>query len=172
MNVMDSKGKPDPRYYTYKFKRAGLRYEVGLSLRSETIVWVAGPYLPGVYNDLQIFRMGLRGMLGNGERVEADDGYLAEAPQYCRCPSGLASLEAQKRMRGRLRMRHEAINERLKNFQCLTLRFRHGIEKHSCCFRAIAVITQLALNGGEEFMDMREYDDRLTDAEVEIIFGV
>ena len=172
INIFKSDGKPDKRYYSYKHKRAGLRYEIGLCIRSEIIVWIAGPYLPGEYNDLMIFRDGLRDMLDNGERVEADDGNLADCPDFCRCPGGLTSLRAQRRMRGRLRMRHEAINQRMKTFKCLEHRFRHGIEKHSACFRAIAVVTQLGLNGGEGFMDMRECDDRLTDAQVETLFGL
>lgn len=174
INVFDENGRPDTRYYSYKHKRAGLRYEVALALRSENIVWIAGPYLPGRLNDISIFRLpgGLKEHLTQGERVEADDGYMGDCPQYIRCPGGLTSLNAQRKMRGRLRMRHEAINARMKIYKCLEFRFRHGIEKHSSCFRAAAVITQIGLRGGEEFMDMREYDDRLTDAQVQHLYGV
>jgi len=49
-------GKPDKHYYTPKFKGPGYRYEVALCIRTSDIVWIAGPYLPGVYNDLMIFR--------------------------------------------------------------------------------------------------------------------
>ena len=69
-------------------------------------------------------------------------------------------------------MIHESINERIKNYACLVKIFTHSIDKHSDCFRAAAVITQIGLDGGDEFMDMHEYDDRLTDAEVEHLFGV
>ena len=72
----------------------------------------------------------------------------------------------------RLCMRHESINERIKNYACLVKIFTHGIDKHSDCFRAAAVITQISLNGGDEFMDMHEYDDRVTGAEVEYLSGV
>ena len=111
-------------------------------------------------------------MLGENERVEADDGYMGECPDYCQCPSAVTAPETQSRMRGRLRMRHEAINARIKIYRCLVLRFRHSVEQHSSCFRAAAVITQIGLSAEEAFMDMREYDDRLTDAEVELMFGV
>ena len=69
-------------------------------------------------------------------------------------------------------MRHESINERIKNYACLVKIFIHGINKHSDCFCAVAVITQIGLDGGDEFMDMHGYDDRMTDAEVEHRFGV
>lgn len=75
-------------------------------------------------------------------------------------------------MRTRLRLRHETVNERFKNFECLANRFRHPLNKHSSFFGAVAVLTQLAISGGEELFDMREYDDRLTDAQVKALYGV
>lgn len=69
-------GKPDKRLYSYKFKGPGLRYEVALCIRFSDIVWIAGPYEPLVWNDIMIFRDGLRDQLDDGERIEADDGYI------------------------------------------------------------------------------------------------
>ena len=69
-------------------------------------------------------------------------------------------------------MRHEHVNERMKNFRCMVERFNHGIEKHSACFHAVAVLTQFSMESGEPMIDMSEYDDRLSDAEVLQHFGV
>lgn len=149
-----------------------MRYEVAIAIRSNNIVWVNGPFRPGEYNDLDIFRAGLIHNLDHGERVEADDGYIGECPTHCKCPGALTVLPQQQRMRARLRMRHESINEKIKNFQCLVKIFKHGLDKHSHCFHAAVVITQIALSGGEEFMDMREYDDNLTDAQMEHLYGI
>jgi len=166
-------GSPDTRYYSYKFKAAGLRYLVIMSIRNSDIVFIAGPYLPGVYNDLQILRRcGVLAMLEHGEKFEADDGYMGEYPAYVDCPGGYAARPDQERMRGRLRMRHEHVNKRMKNFRCMVNRFNHGVEKHSSCFRAVAVLTQLSMESGEPMIDMREYDDRLSDAQVRVMFGV
>jgi len=165
-------GKPDKRYYTPKFKGPGYRYEVALCIRTSDIVWIAGPYLPGVYNDLMIFRMGLMHELDDRERVEADNGYWGESPWYCVCPKSATSNEEQYWMQRRLRNQHETVNERFKNFGCMEQRFRHGGAKHASCFRAVVVLTQLAIESGEELFDMREYNDRLTDAQVEAMFGV
>lgn len=134
-------------------------------------MWVAGPYLPGEMNDLQIFRTGLMHELGPNEQVEADDGYMGESPQHCKCPGSLISRTDQKKERGRIRMRHEMINQRMKTFHCLVNRFRHGVDKHSICFRAAAVLTQIGLSGGEGFYSMSNYDDRLTDAQVKAMYG-
>lgn len=164
--------KKDKRYYTHKFKAGGLRYEVALSIRSSDIVWIAGPYLPGIWNDLAIFRLGLMYMLEDGERIEADDGYKGECPQYVKCPRGVTRRKDKKKMKARVRMRHETINERLKNYTCLEKLFRHSDEKHALCFRACAVLVQLAMEGGEELFDCREYDDTMTDQQVEELFGL
>lgn len=78
----------DKRFYSHKFNGHGLRYEVAISILNSDIVWIAGPYMPGKFNDLMIFRDGLRQELDQGERCEADDGYRGDFPKYCKCPSG------------------------------------------------------------------------------------
>lgn len=98
--------------------------------------------------------------------------YIGDAPYYVKCPGSTSNNGLQNRMRGRLRMRHETVNERFKNFGCLANRFRHPLNKHSSFFRAVAVLTQLAMSGGEELFDMREYDDRLTDEQVSALYGL
>ena len=60
-------GKPDKHFYSYKYKAPSLCYEIALCIRSSDIVWIAGPYLPGVYNGHMNFREGLRGELADGK---------------------------------------------------------------------------------------------------------
>ena len=132
---------------------------------------MAGPYLPGEWNDLQIFRHGLRGELEDGERVEADDGYRGDAPEFVKCPSSVTVPEDQMRMRGRVRMRHESVNKRLRSFNALQDRWRHSIELHGAAVRACCVLVQLAMEGGEHLFDCREYYDELSDQDVAHIFG-
>ncbi len=67
-------------WYSFKFKKSGVRYEVALSILGGEICWISGPHQPGVYNDLDIFRSSLASHLDPFEQVEADDGYLGEAP--------------------------------------------------------------------------------------------
>ena len=78
-------------WYGYKFKKPGVRYEVAISIISGDIVWINGPFPCGFYNDIKIFRQGLKNMLEDGERVEVDDGYLGEAPRYVLCPKAIRS---------------------------------------------------------------------------------
>jgi hypothetical protein len=45
----------DKDNFSYKFNGPGLRYEVGVCILSEEIVWANGLYEPGKWNDLGIF---------------------------------------------------------------------------------------------------------------------
>jgi hypothetical protein len=75
-------------------------------------------------------------------------------------------------MQRRLGLRPETVNEQLKNHRCLEERFRHGIKKHSACFRAVAVLTQLAIENGDALFDVREYNDLLMDDDVCNVSGL
>ena len=113
---------------------------------------------PGDYPDISIFRHALIFMLDDGERVEADDGYRGEYPRHCKIPDPLDTVSAAI-MRQRVMQRHETVNKRFKNFGCLKQVFRHNLLFHSSCFRAVAVVTQMAFNNGEPVFQV-DYDDR------------
>ena len=83
--------------FSFKFRKLALRYEVGLSILGGEICWISGPYPPGIYNDLDIFRTSLASHLDEFERVEADDGYIGEAPLRVKCPACVTIPEEQKK---------------------------------------------------------------------------
>jgi hypothetical protein len=58
-------------FYSYKFKMSGLRNEVALCIKTGDICWIAGPYLPGIWNDNMIFNNGFS--LSVGGRGEMQD---------------------------------------------------------------------------------------------------
>ena len=122
------------------------------------IVWINGPYEPGMWNDLMIFQNALQSELGENERVEADDGYVGAHPEYVKCPAGIGNLEETERMQQRLRNRQETINERFKNFECLNVVWRHEIIFHGRAFTAVAIILQLTINNGEKLFAVRYRD--------------
>eukprot|EP00559_Dactyliosolen_fragilissimus_P004548 CAMPEP_0184857772 /NCGR_PEP_ID=MMETSP0580-20130426/2924_1 /TAXON_ID=1118495 /ORGANISM="Dactyliosolen fragilissimus" /LENGTH=188 /DNA_ID=CAMNT_0027353561 /DNA_START=237 /DNA_END=803 /DNA_ORIENTATION=+ len=70
------------QWYSYKFKGAGVRYEIAVSIKAGHIVWINGPYPCGSYPDTRIFKLGIMHYLDPGERVEADAGYKSLDPQY------------------------------------------------------------------------------------------
>ena len=77
---------PGNPFSLFKFKeKCGLWYEIGVDILAGNIVWVNGLYAAG-YPDIKIFYSGLAHWLDEFKRVEADDGYIGEAPQKVKCP--------------------------------------------------------------------------------------
>ena len=140
------------KYYSHKFHSAGLDYEVALSIFEPRCVWIAGPY-PAGKNDITIFRHKLKETMLNAREFNgvdyrglADRGYRGE-PELLSVPNS-ADTEAVREFKGRALSRQETFNARLKCFDCVDERFRHGVEKHSQCFRACAAIVQLQMDNG------------------------
>ena len=140
--------------YSFKFHGPALRYEIGVSLLSSDIVWINGPFCPGDWNDLQIFRLNLMNQLEPGERIEADDGYVGEAPTSIVCPSSCTTDDQSLAMMKRVEGRHEAMNRHMKNWRCLKGNFDvkgtsvQKMEKHSTLFRACTIMKQMAMQMG------------------------
>lgn len=140
------------KFYSHKFKTAGLDYEVALSIFQPKCVWIKGPY-PAAKHDITIFRKHLKGKLlasRNSSGVDymaiGDRGYRGEA-DLITTPNSHDTEEVRD-FKGRAASRQETFNSRIKNFDCMDEKFRHGIEKHKECFYACGVIVQLQLENG------------------------
>ena len=79
------------------------------------IVWVNGQFADGKYHDVESFRLGLVHWLDEFERVEADDGYIREAPQKVKCSGCTSNLTKNKAMQNHVRSRHKLLNGRFIN---------------------------------------------------------
>ena len=145
-------------FWSYKFKKCGLRYEVALCIKTGYICWWNGPFQPGKYNDDMIFNMGLVGELEDGERVETDGGYRGSCPRYAKCPGTVTSDPDTAEMQQRVRSRQETCNKRLKHWNILRAPYRHDVLAHQQVFGAIIVLTQLSLENGEPIFPV-EYND-------------
>ena len=148
---IEQKGK---RWYSHKFRKPGVCYEVGVAIISGDICWIKGPLPCGNYNDLKIFRMALEKSLDEGEYVETDLGYQGRNVKS-RCPKGplTAGRPVYTEMKKRVASRHETVNQRLKIFSCLVKRFRHSCWHHAHCFRAVAILVQLMMESGEKLFN-------------------
>lgn len=148
-------------WWSHKHNGPGLRYEIGVCIKTGDICWLSGPYPPGRWPDVKIFYHGIARWLDKGERVEADDGYRGADPHQAKTPSnaGIRVLtEEQVYIANRVRARHETINKRFADWGCVKQRFHHDMSKHSMCMTAVVVLTQLAFNNGEPPFDV-EYND-------------
>lgn len=149
------------RWYSHKFKKPGVRYEVAVAIKTGDIVWLKGPLPVGEWPDISIFRAALVHYLDKDERVEADDGYIGEAPANTKTPNMFTREKDKLSMQARVRNRQETVNKRFKQWGCLSQRFRHGVVKHSACFRAVAILTQLSFEFGEPLFSVAEYNDTI-----------
>ena len=52
----------DPKYYSHKYGKAGLVYELGICLKTSRLLWIRGP-LPAGTNDITVFRSALKAEL-------------------------------------------------------------------------------------------------------------
>jgi hypothetical protein len=150
---------PGNPFSSFKFKgKCGLRYEIGVDILAGNIVWIEGPYAAGKYPDVEIFRRGLAQWLDEFERVEADEGYIGEAPLKVKCPGCPSNPTDHQSLQKRVQGRHESVNGRFKNWEILKVMYRHDIMEHGNVFWAIAVITQISIDEGERLFEV-EYSD-------------
>ncbi len=63
-----------------------VQYEIALDIKTGDICWLSRPHQPGIWNALEIFCNSLLTYLDTFECVEADDGYIGEAPLRVYCP--------------------------------------------------------------------------------------
>jgi hypothetical protein len=155
--------------FSWKLEGPGLRYEIALSILSNDIVWINGPFAPGDWNDIEIFRQGLIHQLDPDERIEADDIYFAEAPRYVVCPKSMFNIPEERNVwRRRVQGRHEVLNNHVKFWTCLTKPFiakgtpAEKMIKHNNTFRACCVVKQLSMEMGVgELYDIGDDYDKI-----------
>ena len=151
----EDRNKYRKSWYSFKFKGPALRYEVGVCILSGNICWINGPFKPGLYNDLMIFREKLLHCLSPGETVEADRGYRGE-PIFASVPY-IDDSEEREKFKTNARMRQENVNKFFKSWQILKQVFRHNVNKHCPVFWAIAVLTQISFDMDEKLNYQVEY---------------
>jgi len=142
----------NPEFYSHKFKKAALGYEIGLSIYASKVLWMNGPFLASKH-DITIFcQAGLKNAIPHGKQIIADNGYAGEAA-IVSTPNSHDPLPLREFKR-RVRSRHETFNARLKNFKCLAECFRHGTDKHKIVFEAVGVICQYQMENGSPLFDV------------------
>ena len=150
---------------SHKFKSAGLKYEIALSVYDSKCVWIAGPFRCGK-GDLAVFQgkedkhdkklrkelgrpryEGLQNKIAPGKLAIVDRGYGGAeniAPPSSLDPDDLHNFKA------RGRCRHETFNSHIKFYQILQNCFRHGVKKHPIAFDAVCVTVQYQMDDGAE----------------------
>lgn len=139
--------EPSPfnkKWFSHKFKAAGIRYEIGISIKCGDIVWASGGLPCGEWpdekmaKDLYIFQ-------SEGEITLADKGYKDQT--YFKNPTNKTEKQ--------ILARHETLNGRLKQFQILNNRFRHPLIKHPKVFHACVNVLQTSIDSGEILFEIK-----------------
>ena len=147
----------DSTLFSFKVNGAGLRYEFGIDLFHSRVLWMNSPFLPGVYNDNQIFDLkGLREKLASVGKMALADKIYNGHPKECSTFNAV-DKKAVKIFKSRTQMRHEQFNEMVKEYAVTWKPFRsttNKIEKHKSCFEAVTVICQYRLEHGEPLFDL------------------
>lgn len=140
------------RWLSHKINRAGIRYEIALSIRTSDIVWVNGGLPAGDWPDIKIARAGLVHVLEHGEHVIADEGYkglgfVLYAPKD--------DFSKKSLLIRRILARHEGVNARIRKFKVMRDRYDGDLSFHPTIFHAVINICQLEIDNGEELPDVR-----------------
>lgn len=131
------------KWYSHKFKSAGVRYEIGISIVEAEVVWASGGVPCGERPDIKLAKELYLHFAKNGVTL-ADKGYKL---------AGKFKQPSNSREK-RLLAWHETLNGRLKQFSILSERFRHPLNKHPLVFHAVLNIVQISIMKGEKLFDM------------------
>ncbi len=85
-----------------------------------------------------------------------DDRYADHADKI-KCLKNVVNLREKRAIQGRVRMRHNTLNGRPKNWRILSQVFCHHISLHSNVFRACMVLTHLTIKNGKPLFEV-EYE--------------
>ena len=105
---------------------------------------------------MKIFRLGLKDLLGPGEKVIADRGYRGD--MRISAPDDTNDKD-HKYVMSVLRARHETLNGRLKNWGCLRQIYRHDRNKHHMLLQTAAVVIQVNISIGNRLFQVTNYKD-------------
>ena len=162
--VFEMRLDPSNKWFDYKTHSCGLKYEFCLAIYEDRVVWINGPFAPSIH-DITVFRGGdanqnqdewdrraLYFQLEDGEKCIADCGYNGE-PSKCVLVRD-EHPEDLKELASRAKNRQETFHGRLKAFNILGGRFRHGkntehrMSLHKTVVEAIAGIVQYDYENG------------------------
>jgi DDE superfamily endonuclease len=146
--IKEPRAVPDKHWYSHKFHKPGVAYELGVNLFENKLVWMSGPYKAGD-TDIVIFRKpdGLKSKLDSVNQMAiGDKGYAGDLAVSTPSAFDCDDVNIFKR---RARARHEDFNRQIKNFAVLSERFRHSVDKHKT-----VLLTQYSLENGQPLYDI------------------
>jgi hypothetical protein len=152
----------DTTFYSHKFNKAGLNYELGILLFGG-LIWMNGSF-PAATGDITIFvSKGLQDRLEIVKKKAIGDAGYNGHHKYVSTPNSIDTRNVKK-FKSRALKRHEKFNGRIKTFDCLTGRFRHNRSKFEACVESVCVILQYDIELGNPLFEIL-IDDLMGDEE-------
>ena len=139
------------KWWSHKYNGPAIRHEIAICIQTGHIVWTHGPFPCGEWSDIRIARDALIPSLDLNEMFVADEGYL-DGNGRAITPNLFGGLWGH--VMSVVRGRHETVNGRFKCSNILSRTFRHDRRLHGSVFRAVAVLTQLAIENGEPLFEV------------------
>lgn len=145
----------DRKFYSHKYNKAGINYELGVSLSSSHLIWMNGPFRAGA-SDARVFRK--RGLMEKlqalGKKTIGDRGYQGKKYEHVMSTFNCMDSYGTRKFKSRALKRQENFNNMTKRFEILQGRFRHGVKEFKYSFESICVICQLQLENGMPLYDI------------------
>ena len=143
----------DRKYYSHKYGKSGLMYELGICLSTGRLLWMRGPFPAGTSDITVARREGLVDELSRrGQKAIGDRGYNGE-------PATISTPNAHDNkgvaiFKRRALMRHENFNGIIKRFAVTHDCFRHSKERFELAFEAVCVIAQYKIENETPLYDI------------------
>jgi hypothetical protein len=161
--VQEFRLDPSSEWFDHKTHSCGLKYEYCLAIDEPRVVHMRGPFAPSIH-DITVFRGGdpndednwdpdaLYFKLEEGEKCVGDSGYAGEPAKVVVTKDEHSS--EFKEFLARAKNRQETFHWRLKSFNILGHRFRHGVntqdkmDLHKMANEAVVGIVQYDYDNG------------------------
>jgi len=131
-------------FYSGKSKQHSMKYEIAVGLQDGDIKWINGG-VPGSVHDLKLARYGqIKEHLLPHEFILADKAYVGESIFITPIKGTHTKLEEAINMV--LNTHREVVEHtfcRIKNFHCLSQRWRHNLTLHPIVFQTICNIVNI-----------------------------
>jgi hypothetical protein len=145
----------DKKFYSHKYNKAGISYELAIDLARDRLVWMNGPFRAGK-NDVKIFRHHglMEKLLATNKKAIGDKGYSGARYRGVVSTWNAHDDYYVKKFKSRALKRHEYFNGMIKRFGCMDGRFRGGPRRFKYYFESICVICQYQLENGMPLYDI------------------
>ena len=147
--------EPNPshrNWFSHLIRGPAFKCEIGVSMEGN-IAWVSSP-CRGSVHCVHMFRAALHLAIPDGCQAIVPCPVFAYGRDEKVAPLRDDDDEGVLALKKRAVARHEACNQRIKDFKVTSHCFRHDLSFHSVCFTAVSVLCQHNIENGEPLLDI------------------